>query len=449
MLPESDPPTSKDTPPTNGGPPMLSASEPLPAGVPPPWGSVTLPPQGVPTSSSLRPLLATLLSVFLGVFLLDAVVSLVNDSLILFLDSHLLTMPRGVMALFALLMAVVIYGLMGLMPMIPKRRFLPLAVFNLAAGLVMLPLAIYFYSRIQLVAWAISLCQLMLGLIILDQVQGGFSFRWPLVAENLLAVRRFRWRHLAGFLLVNFFVVLPAVVAYLGFCAAFAVDHFSDGFVALRPGGLTVQVRNYVRDDGKAIQLVPMSHIGESDFYQALSQSFPTNAMILMEGVTDDRNLLTNKITYQRMATALGVVEQHEEFQPRGEMVPADVDIAMFTTNTIGFLNLVMRLHAKPVNAETLIQVLQFSPPHFEVELFDDLLRKRNRHLLDEIHTRLAEAEDLIVPWGAAHMPEIARGIEQAGFRVESTQDYVAIRFRSAANKSSSAGQAAEAPKPK
>src|SRR5208282_3550763 len=88
----------------------------------------------------------------------------------------------------------------------------------------------------------------------------------------------FSWRNLSVFLLANVFVLLPAVVFYLVVCAALAVDHFSEGFVALRPGGLTVQARKYVRNDGKTIQLFPMSHIADAAFYQKVSQSFPTNS---------------------------------------------------------------------------------------------------------------------------------------------------------------------------
>jgi hypothetical protein len=100
------------------------------------------------------------------------------------------------------------------------------------------------------------------------------------------------------------------------------VDHFSGGFLALRPGGLTVQVRKYVRDDGKTIQLVPMAHIGEADFYRKVAETFPTNSIILMEGVTDWKRLITNEASYKRAAKSLGLAEQEEEFTPtRGEMV--------------------------------------------------------------------------------------------------------------------------------
>lgn len=382
----------------------------------------------------MKTLVSILLNLCLGLFLADAVVSLMDSTLILFFGIHLLSVIQGIVCLFAILMAILVYGLMGLTPMIPKRLFLPVTLFNPAVALVAIPFSIYYYGRIQELAWVVSFCQVIFGLSILYWLLGGFKFRWPLVAEKQLGVRRFSWLNLSAFLLVNVFVLLPALFVYLALCASLAVDHFSDGFLALRSGGLTVQVRKYVRNDGKTIQLIPMSHIGEADFYRKISQSFPTNSIILMEGVTDNKNLLTNEISYKRMATSLGLAEQEEKFVPsQGEMVWADVDVEQFSTNTIDFLNLVMLIHSKGVNAGTVLKLMQYSaPPHFEEQLYDDLLRKRNRRLLEEIHARLPQSENIMVPWGVAHIPEIAKEIQKSGFRLLDSQEYKVIRFRSA-----------------
>ena len=162
----------------------------------------------------------------------------------------------------------------------------------------------------------------------------------------------------------------------------------------------------------------------------------------MVEGVSDDQNLITNHVTYERMAATLGVTEQDVAFEPRGELVPADVDVSVFTSNTIAALNLVMLVHARGLNAHTFQELMQFSPPHLEEQLFDDLLHKRNLHLLKEIEDRLPTAELIIVPWGAAHMPELAREIQKDGFRVVETRDYVAIQFRSKGQKSRPAASA-------
>jgi hypothetical protein len=415
--------------------PDLQPQPPAIVPLPPAGGSAPPLPEPAHKPGPLRQILTLLLSVCLALFLADAVVSLADDSLILLCGIRLLAVVRGVVWALALLAAFVVYLLMGLTPMVPKRVFLPLTLFNPAATLTMIPLAIYFYSRLQQIAWVLSLCQLVLGLGVLWWAQHGLRCRWPLVPQERLGARRFGWLNLSGFVLANLLVALPLVVVLLGVSTALAINHLSQGFLSLRPSGFTVQVRKYVRSDGKTIHLVPMAHVGERDFYQKLSHSFPTNAIVLMEGVTDNHDLLTNTITYRRMASSLGLAEQQKEFKPVHvvEMVMADVDVADFSPNTIGFLNLVMRIHGQGLKPENVLRVLRFKPPpHFEEQLWDDILHKRNRHLLKEIRTRLADPEPLVVPWGVAHMPGISEGIKDAGFRLAETRDYTVIRFGSA-----------------
>jgi hypothetical protein len=378
-----------------------------------------------------RHLVALVLSLGLGLFLADALLSAVDDTFILFFNVHVLAGLRSFIGFFTVILGLVIYALMAITPMIPKRKFFLVALYSPLAALVALPFWIYASSRIQVVIWAISIFQVFCAITVLGQVQEGFKFRMPLVSEERLNPRGFSWMNLAGFIVVNGLVLVPALAAYLFLCATLAVGHFSEGFVALHPGGLSVQVRKYVRNDGASVHLYPMAHVADRNFYQTISQSFPTNSVVLMEGVTDQEHLLTNHISYKRMAATLGLAEQQKEFKPSEEqMERADVDIKEFTPNTIGFLNLVMRIHSKGLNAAALMELMSFSPPPgFEKELFDDLLRKRNRHLLDEMKKRFPETQNIVVPWGAAHMPEIAREIQKDGFRLEESRDYTVIRF--------------------
>ena len=69
------------------------------------------------------------------------------------------------------------------------------------------------------------------------------------------------------------------------------------------------------------------------------------------------------------------------------------------------------------------------TPPGTEYQLFDDLLTKRNAHLLEKIRDQLPLSETLIVPWGAAHMPGLAKEIQKTGFRLDATEDYTVIQF--------------------
>jgi hypothetical protein len=301
----------------------------------------------------------------------------------------------------------------------------------LVATLAVFPVLIYGFGRLQLFGWGISVCEVIIGLWVLYLAQDKLGFRWPLVSVDRLGVRGFSWLNLSTFVLLNVFVLLPAITGYLVVCTALAVGHFTGGFMTLRPNGFTVQVRKYIRDDGKTIELFPMAHVADARFYHRVSQTFPTNSIILMEGVTDEQNLLTNKISYRRMAKTLGLTEQRQEFAPKqGEMVDADVDVDIFSRDTIDLLNLVMLIHTKGFNLRNFRIMMQYTPPaNLDEELIDDLVGKRNQHLVKEIQSHLADSDYIMVPWGVAHMPGIAREIQKAGFRLEQTQEYVVIQF--------------------
>ena len=416
---------------------------------PPP---VEAPPLLPPAKKSGRGFLAKLLSFCLALFLLDGMVSFADDALILLFGAHGLSLIRGLISFSTLVMAFGLYCLIGLTPRVPKRIFLPIPLFFLASMLAMFTLAIFWYHQLEAIAFSVSTCELMLGVLLVSlsrrrngaqsialresqAAPGGAVLPapapWRLVSEEQLRARGFSWAHLSVFILANVFVLLPLVAIYLFSCGARAVSHFSEGFMALHPSGFTVQVRKYVRDDGKAIELFPMAHVASASFYAQVSRSFPTNAVILMEGVSDSGNLLTNKITYKRMAKTLGLAEQKETFAPNPqEVVRADVDVNVFSRETIDFLNLIMLFHSRGVTPENLAKFSQYSPrPGFEKRLFDDLLVKRNAHLLGEIRTHLETSDSLMVPWGVAHMPGLAREIQKEGFHLAETHDFVVIRF--------------------
>lgn len=389
-----------------------------------------LPGSGAP--SALRPVLAIFLNFALVVFLAEAVIALLNETLALFFGNQALLGITGLLGLFSLLIALFVYGLMALTPMVPKRVFLPLTLAGPVAGLIALPLLIYFYQENRAIAWGIALARFAVCGGILYHLAGRRKFRWPWFAIDQLRSPGFRWGNLIGFTAIHAFVVLPATATYLFGCASVAVDHFTDGFVSLRPAGLAMQVRRYVNDAGKTVELVPMSHIGEPEFYQQLAASFPTDATILMEGVSDQDNLIRDKLGYQKTARDLGLAEQSAVFKPKGELVPADVDLRQFSQPTLDLLKRSMAIHTHGLNATTVQLLSQPSPADLPQRLFNDLLVTRNNHLLDVLHERLPRANHLIVPWGAAHMPGISEGVLKAGFRLQDTEEFMAIRFGAA-----------------
>ena len=428
-------PASSNNPAINGT--LMAGAGPVPPVI------TSAPAGSAGNSASFRNFVAVCLSLCLGLFLVAGTVSLLDDSLVLFWGQHLFTLASGILAFVTFFLLLLIYGLMGLTPIIPRRVFLPVIIFTGLGLMAVFPTLIYGYNQILHLDWLLSFLQVVIVLVICRRLQRGGRFRWSVVEVRHLGSRAFSWRNLSVFLLLNVFVLAPALVAYLAFSASLAVSHFTDGFLTLRPGGLILQARKYVREDGKTIVLFPMSHIAETDFYQAMAHSVSSNSIVLLEGVTDEHNLLTNRLSYKRAAKALGLGEQHDDLNIRqGELVRADVDIQEFSSNTIAILNLVALVHARGLNANTVSLLLNCQPtPEVQQQLFADLLLKRNEHVLKELWRRLPDSDNFVIPWGAAHMSGLAEEIQKSGFHLVETHDYVSIRFGHKGNRASHSGE--------
>jgi hypothetical protein len=374
---------------------------------------------------------ALLLSLFLVLFVADAAISLLDDSIILAFGISGLSMLRALASLLVIGAGAALWLGMGLTPMIPKRYFAPLVLFIPVVLLGFVPLAIYFYARLPWIACIASATQLLLGLGIVAAARSGSLSGWPLVPEERLRNKVFSWLNTIGFLLVNVLVLLPATAGYLAGCASLAVRHFSDGFLALGMDGVSVRARTYSRLDGKTVQLIPMIHIGDARFYDRVSKLAETNAVCLLEGVTDTNQLLTTKLSYHRMAQSLGLAEQQEHFTVAATRSRrADLDISNFSPETVQCLNLVIRLHTRGLDAQTLGEWLRTSEsPTLLNQVLGDLVERRNAHLVQEIRTELERSAKVLAPWGAAHMPGLAREITKLGFTLDRTEEYNVIAF--------------------
>lgn len=398
----------------NGTPPLLEEHRPVPAKIPP-W----------------RELLLFLLNIFLWFFFADAVLSVADDAAALVSPERATAAPRLIIGIFTILLGLLVYALMALTPAIPKKFFLPLKLFFPATQIACIPTFFYFYHHLPFVALVLSLIQMVFAVMMLAWIGRGRKIQFAALTDGQLGARLFSWKNSVVFVLLNgifFLLVITGIAASV----AWTIEHFSEGFMKLRPSGMSVRVSTYERGDGKKVTLYPMGHVADAAFYRKLSQDFPSNSVVLMEGVTDEKNLLTNGISYARMARKLGLSEQHQEFKPVGRLVRADVDVSEFSSDTIAVLNLVMLIHAKGLSWERLQPVMNYvQPDNLENMLFDDLLHKRNRHLLSELQRRLTDDAIFVIPWGAAHMPEIAHEVQKLGFRQTATEDVMIVRFRS------------------
>src|SRR5580698_870970 len=127
----------------------------------------------------MKQAISIFLSLFLGLFIISGAVSVVDDSLRLFLGLHFLMAISALLSAIAFLFAVIVYGLMGLTPMVPKRIFLPATLFFAASILITIPAMIYsggnWLLRGLQLDWIMSICQVALGLGILYWLWGEIS----------------------------------------------------------------------------------------------------------------------------------------------------------------------------------------------------------------------------------------------------------------------------------
>jgi hypothetical protein len=368
------------------------------------------------------------LSLALSLFVVDALLCLLDASMQLFFQSTALTFLRDLVALSAFLTGLLVYVLIGLTPLVPKRYFLPLTLFPLVAGMAQLPLLAFYFHQTQKIVWATSLCHVLLTLGVVFLLQRRSNPRWPLVPRSAMGGRIFSAGHLGLFIFLNLFVLLPTIVGISATSASRAIHHLSDGFISLRPSGLIMQARTYRRDsDGATVHLIPMSHVAQSSFYTKLVESFPADSVILAEGVSDKNSHFKTKIGYGKTAASLGLAEQQTVFKPQVTSIPADVDLSDLSPITLDFVKNAMALHNQGINAQSLPALMENPPPHLLQSLLDDLLHHRNRHLLHVLETQLAQSKTIIIPWGAAHMPGIAEGVLKMGFYQIDSREHVAI----------------------
>ena len=179
-----------------------------------------------------------------------------------------------------------------------------------------------------------------------------------------------------------------------------------------------------------------LKHIGSKRFYDELKDKFPARgAIILSEGVTDNKNLLKVRSHYEGTASSLGLTTQPAKLSETVASRNADLDLSETSSETMEALNLILGFHATLDKSRSPLELI---PKFIEIDkkitekfskdperlfrvLEDDLVMKRNSHLFGEIMASLGEYDVIIVPWGAWHMPGLERLLVARGFKCKET----------------------------
>jgi hypothetical protein len=244
-----------------------------------------------------------------------------------------------------------------------------------------------------------------------------------LLESDSLQGRWFSLKRTLVFILVNTLVIPPAAVGFGVYSVASHIESASKGYVSIRSDGIYSTEKSFVKD-GVELKLLGMAHVGDARFYDNIKESMAGKpVLMLMEGVSDDADLLETPPDYGFIAENLGVTDQREKFSPEHipetvKIIRADVDVASFSASTIEALNLAGKLYTKDgFSLATFVEMQTvFSRPGVSQAFVGDLLTKRNSRLLEVLQQNLDEYERIVLPWGAMHLPEIEAWVIANGF---------------------------------
>jgi len=214
------------------------------------------------------------------------------------------------------------------------------------------------------------------------------------------------------------------------------------GFLGMDGTNVTSIERVYEKN-GKTLHLIPMVHIGDEEFYKELSKvDGKVKTLYLLEGVSDRDKLLKN-LDYKNLAQGAGLDLQKDHFNPTApeefkhniSVRMADIDVNQFKPETRDFLKKVF----DQMNKKSFFEVMYMSSDKFSAKesaaLIVDLVQKRNQKVLTELKTNEKDFQEIYIPWGAAHMPEIERHILKDGYKVVNEKLRIVISLEKALKK--------------
>ena len=260
-----------------------------------------------------------------------------------------------------------------------------------------------------------ALAQTLAGsatLLVLRRRSGGASFLFP---REATCFAEFSWVRTGLTLATKLFLVVPALFAYLLLSAQILVREYSSGFLEVTPVGIFTEARIY-EQNGRKIYLLPTIHIASPAFYETLMDGLPEkSSVILPEGVTDQKGLMKAALDYSGAAESVGLTAQPDlTVQHKNHAVlRCDADVSNFSPATLSVLNALARVlkNIQAGETEGVLAALEALETGDTMALWNDILETRNNKVLAGLNLALPQYEHVAIPWGAAHMPGIERGL--------------------------------------
>lgn len=389
-------------------------------------------------------------NIFLMLFLIDGVVSFIDELFLIWFDTHLLSALRNIFAWMVILVSIPFYISLGIDKRLPKLLFLPQLFFVFWALFQLWPVPVTFENSDYSLIAAIG--QVLLGAIPLLYLRFSSNNHF-LTTREMFSGPFFGLKNTLIFLVANVVIMPLAIIFMVLSVASNYLYEETAGFSLIKLDGIYMKEKIYRLED-KEIRLPGMIHIGNMDYFNDLVNSISVQrTIILAEGVTDTDKLLSSNFSYKRIANRLGLTSQ-ENLQFNAVLIDskeissnttisdnachilrADVDVNSFNPKTIGFLNMIGEniLNSESID-EGLRKYLSWfeknHSPDFEQIIMNDILFSRNKEVINHMNAAIEHYDIIIIPWGAIHMPEIEQAVYNRGFSLKETHQRISIDFK-------------------
>lgn len=401
-----------------------------------------------------------LANAYLVAFAADGAVSLVDELWHASNGASPLTELRNWLAMFVVLSSLAMVFVLVLVPHLPKIVFGPLIAAALWFAVGAPPVGAAAGDHTAL---------LFLALLQLTIATAAFFIVNLRIGQALLSARLLPHKsHL--FLRIAFASALVLVfIAPVGLAALGAWAIVSNA-EAQTKGYLNftwseIQSREVVlRKDNKVVHLVATAHIAEREFYETIYRDVPANAVILAEGITDEKSLLGSDRSRGEAASFLGLQTQdvledlmgptiseekaktpkpaqpHAAPKPNDPQAPnkpdvvrADIDVSELSPPTLRCLIEDVKLGNAAVSGDDKpLPKPQCSEADRKV-FWDEILYTRNNKVMKTFDALAGSYDEFVVPWGALHMPDLQMAFEERGFRVARSRFLTLARYQTVA----------------
>jgi hypothetical protein len=357
---------------------------------------------------------------YLLIFALDAVFALIDAATVgsALAEASSWRWPTMAVTLEA---ALPLYMLLGFAPQLPKRALLLPLLFLMWAWFGALPLELSLNAKASAVA--IAAVQLTVAAVSFVSIRRrNIDQTWWVTAATT-GRPKLSFAYTAKYFVAGL-VLFPPLISVLTLAyAGSVIVQSAGGFISFAGDGVYAEEREYARD-GKTIYLIGMVHVADRTFYEDVFAGFPThNAVVLAEGVSDASGRFQGDLSGRdKLASSGGLTSQTQVPMPTQAIVEvADVDASELSENSVEFVNALMAA----LGSGDLREAAGAMRPYFDparvddaVAAIDELIELRNARLLEKLTVALGQYDHIIVPWGAAHMPGIERGVLDRGFEL-------------------------------